>query len=174
MIVGSSLVSGVDRSYADAVHRFRGKESPNNAHEAGFNPILSNDKGLKDLHCSTVNVDLNWLRSCVVGRMVDTVTPVKVSELLKDEGIHSVSARPLGDNMVLLALVDGECIQEVMDDAKIAKEVGLLKLVDVATSQKERLEFFRLMISTRSWSRIEFSFDVVVLGKKFVVHVREE
>ncbi|CAL0327674.1 unnamed protein product [Lupinus luteus] len=84
--VGSGLVSGVDCSYVDAVRGFRGKESPNNAHEAGFNFVLSNVVVEKDLHCSVINDDLNWLMFCVVGRMVDTVTPGEVSELLKEEG----------------------------------------------------------------------------------------
>ncbi|CAL0304601.1 unnamed protein product [Lupinus luteus] len=112
--VGSGLVSRVGRSYVDVFCGFRGKESPNNDHEVGFNPVLSNNVVEKDLHCSVVNDDLNWIRFCVVGRTVDTVTPSEVSELLKEVGMLSFLARPLGDNMVLLALVDGECIQEVM------------------------------------------------------------
>ncbi|CAL0324737.1 unnamed protein product [Lupinus luteus] len=157
--VGSSLVSGVDRSYADAVRGFRGKESPNNAHEAGFNPVLSNDVVEKDLHCSVVNDDLNWLRFCVVGRTVDIVTPGEVSELLKEEGLLSISARPLGGNMVLLAPVDGECIQEVMDDAKVWVSNTFLSLVPwgVDCVVEERMMWLRCFgLPLHAWNEEVF------------------
>ncbi|CAL0333596.1 unnamed protein product [Lupinus luteus] len=208
---GPSLKAEGGRTYAEVVSGVGGTNVSLFAQEVECN------KEVKALHCSVVEEDLSWLRSCVVGKTVDSVAPGDVPDLLKEEGMLSISARPLGGSLVLLAPTVGECTQEVIEDAKvwfsnlfvsltpwnvnfameerwvwlrcyglplhawndgvfsqIAKEVGSLKMVDLATSQKMSLEFCRLWVNTSSGSRIEFSLNAVVLGKNYTVHVMEE
>ncbi|CAL0309631.1 unnamed protein product [Lupinus luteus] len=62
--------------------------------------------------------DLEWLRACMIGKTVESVDPYMVVGLLKAEGLFTVVAQPLGNDLVLISPVEGEDIHDFISDAK--------------------------------------------------------
>ncbi|CAL0324595.1 unnamed protein product [Lupinus luteus] len=67
---------------------------------------------------SSEKKDLDWLLKCMVGKTVETVDARLVSGLLKAEGLLTVSAHPIGGDLVLISPSEGDDLNEVLKDAK--------------------------------------------------------
>ncbi|CAL0317081.1 unnamed protein product [Lupinus luteus] len=112
--VGYSSNLRDNRSYVEAVRGKEGDDGAAHAHVSAPSKVVVP----KTIDISVSDDDVAWLSSCVVGKTVETISPGDVAVLIKEEGINTITARPLGGDRVLLAPVDGECVQEVLDDAK--------------------------------------------------------
>ncbi|CAL0325059.1 unnamed protein product [Lupinus luteus] len=67
---------------------------------------------------SVDQIDLDWLKTCMIGRTMEMVNPYMVARILEAEGFLTVSAHPLGGDEVLLSPAEGEDLNVIFKDAK--------------------------------------------------------
>ncbi|CAL0316838.1 unnamed protein product [Lupinus luteus] len=104
------------RSYAEAV---RGKGGGVVVGSANGGVLNREERkvGRDPLVFDVVESELDWLHSCYIGRITESVTPYSVQGLLLEEGILSLSVCPLGGNLVLLVPKAGESVKKVLSEA---------------------------------------------------------